>query len=288
MRKKKVCGLLILLVIYVLALLVGLLCFKLLEDKMHVIYNLLICDCVATVFVWIVGIFLQSASVYDPYWSVQTVVIYLCLQIYYNNFNFGNVLFFNILMLWAVRLTYNFIHGFNDISYIDWRYKQIKEKTGVFYQLVSLLGIHMVPTIIVYFASVPAFMYVINNDSFDILNIIGLVIMLIGILLELISDINMIQFKKIRKDRSEIINIGLWKYSRHPNYLGEITFWYGVALVFILNNLNMWYLVVGAILNTLLFLFISIPLAENNLKKYKLNYSEYQKKTRMLFPFKKV
>ena len=58
--------------------------------------------------------------------------------------------------------------------------------------------------------------------------------------------------------------------------------------MFILNNLNMWYLVVGAFLNTLLLLFISIPLAENNLKKYKLNYSEYQKKTRMLLPFKKV
>ena len=287
MNKKKFYGLLILLVTYVLAFFVGLLCFKLLEDKMHIIYNLLICDCIATVFVWIVGIFLQSASVYDPYWSVQTVVIYLCLQIYYNNFNFGNVLFFNILMLWAVRLTYNFIHGFNDISYIDWRYKQIKEKTGVFYQLVSLLGIHMVPTIIVYFASVPAFMYVINNDSFSFLNIIGIIIMLIGIFLELVSDINMIQFKKVRKDRSEIINIGLWKYSRHPNYLGEITFWYGVAFVFVLSNQSMWYLIIGAILNTLLFLFISIPLAENRLKTYKENYSEYQKKTRMLLPIRK-
>lgn len=285
--KKKIFGLLILLITYFLSFGIGLFCFKLIDGKINIIYNLLICDCVATVFIWIVGIFLKSASVYDPYWSVQTAVIYLSLQIYYNNFNFGNILFFIVLMIWAVRLTYNFAHGFNDITYIDWRYKQIKEKTGKLYQLVSLLGIHLVPTLIVFVASVPAFMYVINNDSFDLLNIIGLVIMLIGVLFELVADINMIQFKKKRTSRSEIINVGLWKYSRHPNYLGEIIFWYGVALVFILSNINMWYLIIGAILNTLLFLFISIPLAENNLKKYKTNYVEYQKRTRMLFPIKK-
>lgn len=285
--KKKIFGLLILLITYFLSFGIGLFCFKLIDGKINIIYNLLICDCVATVFIWIVGIFLKSASVYDPYWSVQTAVIYLSLQIYYNNFNFGNILFFIVLMIWAVRLTYNFAHGFNDITYIDWRYKQIREKTGKLYQLVSLLGIHLVPTLIVFAASVPAFMYVINNDSFDLLNIIGLVIMLIGVLFELVADINMIQFKKKRTSRSEIINVGLWKYSRHPNYLGEIIFWYGVALVFILSNINMWYLIIGAILNTLLFLFISIPLAENNLKKYKTNYVEYQKRTRMLFPIKK-
>ena len=284
---KKTKGLLILLITYILSFIIGLICFNLLDGKMNIIYNLLICDCVATVFVFIVGIFLKSASVYDPYWSLQTVAIYLALLIYYNNFNFGNILFFVVLLIWAIRLTYNFAHGFNDISYIDWRYKQIKEKTKKFYQPVSLLGIHMVPTLIVFIASVPSFMYVINNNSFEYLNIIGLVIMLIGILLELIADINMIQFKKIRTSRSQIINIGLWKYSRHPNYLGEITFWYGVALVFILSNTNMWYLIIGAILNTLLFLFISIPLAENNLKKYKDNYSLYQQKTRMLLPIKK-
>ena len=97
----------------------------------------------------------------------------------------------------------------------------------------------------------------------------------------------MAKFKKNRKDRSEIINVGLWKYSRHPNYLGEITFWYGVALFFILPNLNMWYVIIGAILNTLLFLFISIPLAENHMKNYKAGFDEYKKKTRMLLPIKK-
>ena len=111
--------------------------------------------------------------------------------------------------------------------------------------------------------------------------------MIFATLLELISDYNKIQFKKVRKDKNEIINIGLWKYSRHPNYLGEILFWYGVAITFILSNVSLWYVIIGAILNTLLFVFISIPMAENHLSSNKENYSDYKQNTRMLLPLKK-
>ena len=285
--KKKIGGLLILLVTYIIATVIGVISFNLLKGQVDVIWNILIADVIATVFVWIVGIIFKTASIYDPYWSVQTPIIYVLLMIEYKTFNFGNVLFLAFILFWAIRLTYNFIHGFNDISYIDWRYAHYRDTTGKWYQIVSLFGIHLVPTIIVYAASLPAFMYVINGAEFDLFNIIGLVTMLLGTLLELVSDLNMIRFKKIRKSKEEIINVGLWKHSRHPNYLGEIIFWYGVALVFILSNLSSWYLIIGAILNTLLFLFISIPLAENHLKTYKEGFNDYKKRTRMLLPFKK-
>ena len=166
----------------------------------------------------------------------------------------------------------------------------LKEKTGGFFQLVNLLGICMVPTIIVYLASIPMFLYIFENRDFEPLNIIGLGIMILGTMLELISDNNMAKFKKIRKDNSEIINVGLWKYSRHPNYLGEILFWYGVAFVFIISSsfeFKYWYAIIGTILNTLLFIFISIPMAENHMKNYKPGFTEYKKKTRMLLPIKK-
>lgn len=284
---KKIKGLLILLIAYLGSFAIGYASFLLLEDYVSVIWNLLIADVVATIYIWVVGIFYKTASIYDPYWSVQTVVIFACLLIGYKTFNLGSILYLAGLLFWAVRLTYNFIYGFTDISYIDWRYVQIKEKTGKLYQLVSLLGIHLVPTFVVFFASVPSFLYIINGQDFSLLQLIGLAIMVLGTLLELVSDKNMATFKKVRTSKDEIINVGLWKYSRHPNYLGEILFWYGVALVFILNNLNLWFVIIGAILNTMLFLFISIPLAENHLKSYKKGFDEYKKKTRMLLPIKK-
>lgn len=285
--KRKVFGLIILLLIYVVAFFIGFGSFVLTSKVIDsVILNLFIADVVATIFIWIVGLILKTASIYDPYWSVQTVAIFVPLQFMYG-FNLGNIIFLVFISLWAIRLTVNFIKTFNDITYLDWRYKSIQEKTKWFYPLVSLLGIHMVPTVIVFMASVPAFMYVIKQINFNFLNLIGLLIMFIGVLLEFFADRDMHKFKEIRTDRSQIINIGLWKYSRHPNYLGEILFWYGVAFTLMFPTTNYWYLILGAVLNTLLFLFISIPLAENHMKNYKPGFDEYKKRTRMLLPIKK-
>ena len=286
--KKKLLGLTILLFVYVAAFAIGIVWFKLFEEKMHWILNLFIADVIATIFVWLMGVILKTASVYDPYWSIQTVLIYIPLMFKFNNFSFGAILFLILLLIYTIRLTGNFIVGFNDLSYIDWRYAMLRKKTGKFYQLVSLLGIHMVPTIVVFAASVPSFMYLEHGMDFSPLNLIGLLLILLGISLEFFADLNMKKFQKNRTSKSEIIRVGLWKYSRHPNYLGEIIIWYGVALVFILSSIGEWYYIAGAILNTLLFIFISIPMADNNLKTYKAGYDEYRKETRSLLPFPKL
>ena len=136
----------------------------------------------------------------------------------------------------------------------------------------------MFPTIVVFLASIPAYLYIMNDMTFEPLNIIGLLIMTFATIIELVSDRDMRTFKEVRTSNKEIINIGLWKYSRHPNYFGEIMFWYGVALTFILSNIGMWYSIIGAILNTLLFIFISVPMEENHLKEYKEGFEEYKKK----------
>ena len=284
---KKIIGLLILLLIYIAAYFGGFGIFILLPADMHILFKLLIADIAATVVIWIFSIIFNTASIYDPYWSVQTPVIYLSLLIYTGNYNFGNILLFIFITLWAIRLTGNFIITFGDIKYCDWRYTELKEKTGKLYQFVNLFGIQMMPTVLVFFASIPAIMYVNNGYDFNAFNLFGYFVMSLGILFELTSDINIHKFKKIRTSRNEIINVGLWKYSRHPNYLGEILVWYGVLLVFIVNDISYWYFGLGAVLINMLFLFISIPLAEKRLKTYKDGYEEYQNRTRRLIPLPK-
>ena len=282
--KKKIFGLGVLLFTYAVAFIIGLLTYFGLENHMHFLLAIFIADVVATVFVWLVGVIFKTASIYDPYWSVQTVMIYIPLMFKFNSFSFGAIILLVVIALYTIRLTGNFLIGFNDLSYIDWRYKLIKETTGKFYQLVSLIGIHLVPTVVVYAASVPAFMFLEHGLDFSPIQLIGLVIMVAGMLLELIADTNMKQFQKTRTSRNEIIRVGLWKYSRHPNYLGEIIFWYGLAFVFVLSSIGEWYFVFGAVINTLLFAFISIPLADNHLKTYKTGYEEYRRETRNLLP----
>lgn len=279
--KKKAFGLLILLTTYVIAAFIGVVVFISLEKHMHYLLAILIADVSATIFVWLIGVFFKTASMYDPYWSVQTLFIYTCLLFYFNSWAFYTVVPLVAIFLYSIRLTTNFIVGFHDLSYVDWRYQMLASKSGKFFQLVNLFGICLFPTSVVYLASVPLFIYASIN-SFSWLDVIGSSIILIGTLLELVADLQMKTFIKNRTSRSEVINIGLWNYSRHPNYLGEITIWFGAALVLIIARINYWLWFVGAIVNLLMFLFISIPMEEKHMKEYKPEMDNYIKSTSCL------
>lgn len=280
MRKKWI-GLLLLTIVYLIALVIGGAFFIGMKDTLPLLVNILIADILCTVFVWACGIVLKTASTYDPYWSIQTFFIYLGLLIYFNNWNFFTIFPLVAIFLYSVRLTVNFAVGFHDLTYVDWRYKMLAQKSGRFFQAVNLFGICMFPTLVVYTASIPLFIYA-SLSSFSYLDMIGSIVVLLGTLLELVSDLQMKKFIKTRTSRDQVIDIGLWKYSRHPNYLGEISIWFGVALVLIINNPSYWYYLMGAVINLLMFLFISIPMEENHMKEYKPGINEYIKTTSCL------
>ena len=278
---KRVIGLSALLVVYAAAIALGIFLYVVLSDVMNDYLAILIADVSATVLVWASGVVLRTASAYDPYWSLQTLVIYLCLLIKNNNWHVGTILLLVAIILYSARLTMNFIIGFHSLGYVDWRYRMLKEKSGKFYQVVNLFGICMFPTLVVYLATLPVIAYA-SVEAFSAIDIIGLSVIVLGTLLEFIADTQMKAFVKIRKDRSEVLNRGVWKYSRHPNYLGEISIWFGVALTLILSHFNYWHFIVGAVVNLLMFIFISIPMEERHFKDYKPDYEQYKKETHML------
>ena len=166
----------------------------------------------------------------------------------------------------------------------DWRYDQLKQQSGRFFPLVNLFGIQIMPTLIVYACLLPGFYYLQLGGGMNIGVATGLLLILGGALLELIADYQMQTFRKQTQDRTQLIRTGVWRHSRHPNYLGEIIVWWGVFLVLLSAYPAYWYLGLGALTNTCLFLFISIPLAEKRLATYKTGYEVYRRETRMLLP----
>ena len=160
-----------------------------------------------------------------------------------------------------------------------------KEKYPRIYPVVSFFGIHLFPTIVVYLCMLPFVFLYYKGVEFSPLMIIGFVISISAFILQMISDIEMHLFRK--KRTHTLINVGLWKYSRHPNYLGEILMWWMVSLFSIFALGNFYFLVAGAVVNTFLFVFISIPLAERHQRDRKPNFDEYKRETRMLLPIYK-
>jgi steroid 5-alpha reductase family enzyme len=173
---------------------------------------------------------------------------------------------------------------FDGLHRQDWRYDQLKQQSKKFFPLVNLFGIQLMPTLIVYACLLPGFYYILRGGGINALTILGLLLILCGAILETVADRQMPVFRKQRANRSCLLRNGLWRHSRHPNYLGEIIVWWGVYLVMLSTQPDLWYLALGALANTCLFLFISIPLSEKHLATYKAGYDNYFKETRMLLP----
>ncbi|MBP5160140.1 MAG: DUF1295 domain-containing protein [Lachnospiraceae bacterium] len=238
---------------------------------------LLIADFAATGFVFVFSLIFSNASVYDPYWSVQPVVI-LWAAAAAKGFNAAGLLAMIAVTFWGIRLTANWAYTFKNLNSQDWRYTMLKEKTGRLYPSVNLLGIHLFPTLVVYACTLPALYLFEEGAHVGIDSILCIMISFGAVLLQGTADYQMHVFRK--KGRGGLIRTGLWKYARHPNYLGEILMWWGIGLYSVLSMGAHFLLLWGALLNTLMFLFISVPLAEGR-QSEKPGFEEYKEQTRM-------
>lgn len=290
--RKRFLSFLVIFIIYIIATTVGITTYHYIDNSIPFYWKLLIADVVATIITFIFSVIFKNASVYDPYWSVQPPIILIAFAVG-KNIDTLKVLLLIAVIIWAIRLTANWAYTFKGLDHQDWRYTMLKEKTKFFYPVINFVGIHMVPTLIVYACILPAvFVFQSEQTIFSWINILCFALSIFAVILQGTADIQMHKFRKNKsKDSSNtstygFIREGVWKYSRHPNYLAEILMWWGIGLsaFFALNKNPV--MLIGAFANTLLFLFISIPLAENHQSR-KIGFEQYKKETRMLLPLPK-
>ncbi len=281
-KKSRVASFSAVTLIYIAATVVGILVYRILPMSWWL--ALLVADVVATVFVFGFSVALGNASVYDPYWSVQPPVIIAAFAVGQGLTELG-VLVTAAIALWAVRLTANWAYTFGNLTHQDWRYTMLKEKTGSLYPIVNFVGIHMVPTLVVWGCVLPAVHAIREELSANTGSILFIGLSVLAMLMQGVSDVQMHSYRQHRD--TPFNRRGLWKYSRHPNYLGEILMWWGIALAVVCADPDAAYLCLGALANTLLFLLVSIPLADGRQSR-KEGFAEYKAETRMLLPIPKL
>ncbi len=280
-KQNRMASFVVVAIVYIIATVIGVVTYNALDQAWWI--SLLIADVVATIVTFLFSLIFENASVYDPYWSVQPPVILIAFAIGRELTSLGVILLV-VVSFWAVRLTANWAYTFANLNHQDWRYTMLKEKTGVFYPIVNFVGIHMVPTLVVYGCILPAVYAVIYHVPANVASIVFLGVSLGSAIFQGVSDMQMHEFRKNRD--GAFIRNGLWKHARHPNYLGEIMMWWGVGLAVVCADIRAWYLLVGALANTVLFFAVSIPMADKRQSK-KEGFAEYKKQTRMLLPIKK-
>ena len=244
-------------------------------------------DVALTFFIFMFSFRFGNASIYDPYWSI--VPVYVLAFWWYHSLAIPNYLTWGItslvVLVWSVRLTNNWVRGWKGMHHQDWRYVLLQQKTGKWYLLVNFLGIHMFPTLLVWLAAIPIAYIFTSNQAFSIANWVGVVLALAGTVLEWVSDNQLRSFKKMNK-RAEVMTAGVWSYLRHPNYLGEILFWWGLYFMSV-SVFTPWHVALGAVGITLLFVFISIPMMDKHMLQQRPAYARYMLEVRALIPVRK-
>ncbi len=284
MKKNKITSLMIILAIYFIAAIAGYTIYINLPFEFY--FNLLIADISSTILIFIFSCIFKNASCYDAYWSVAPIVI-ISFYLISKPFNIVRLLLSIAIIGWGIRLTINWAYTFDNLLWMDWRYKMLKEKTKWLYPLVNFLGIHLFPTLVVYTCILPAVFCFEYETSFNILVLLFFLLSMFSFQFQAVADIQMHRFRKTGSNT--FIRNGLWKYSRHPNYLGEIMMWISIGLLSISALNGYYFLIIGSFINTLMFVFISIPMAEEHQRSRKEGFDEYKKETRMLLPiYKKI
>jgi len=273
--------------VYAIAIFVGWSFLHYVNWPISVIWKTFIADVLATIIVYLFSVLFANTSVYDPYWSVIPIFIAFYWLIINNSTDiyFKPLIVVILVSIWGIRLTVNWLRGWKGLTHEDWRYNLYRKKHSRFiFELINLFGLQMLPTFLVFLGCLSIYTSVnVKRGQSNYLDIIGGIITMVAIVIETISDEQRRVFAKRRRE-GDIINIGLWKYSRHPNYFGEISFWWGLYFFALGSSLSNWWMIIGPISISLLFIFISIPLMENRLlSKYSV-YKDYKHKVSSLVP----
>ena len=250
-----------------------------------------VADVAATVLVFLFSMLFNNSSVYDPYWSAAPVPIALFYIIAVRPpdavVGLRQIVLLILIFVWGARLTWNWIRRWDGMGHEDWRYANFRERFGNLYWLVSFGAIHFVPTVMVYLGCLtmlPALGIAGGANVF--FDTAGYIVVLTAIGLETVSDRQMQRFLSEADQRGHIMDRGLWGLMRHPNYLGEILFWWGMWLFAVSVAPGWWWTVIGPVSITLLFYFISIPLMEKRLIKRREGYAQYREDVPALLPFR--
>ena len=247
-------------IIYLIAILLGYFVFMTLNKGLHELLALFLADVMATVVMWGFGLFYKNVSVYDPYWSVAPPVMFTVWAFYKPTFTLPVILLLIAVWYWGIRLTGNWAYTFKGLAYEDWRYTRYRETQSPFiFQIINFFGLNMMPTVLVFAAMLPGFGLFESMETANMLTWFGFAICISAATLQLVADTQIHRFRE--EHPSQYCNVGFWKHGRHPNYLGEISMWWGVWTMYA-SIYGFDWLIIAPIAMTALFLFISIPMME--------------------------
>ena len=233
--------------------------------------------------VWfVISLLIKRNDIADIAWGLGFVTIVIFLFITQAP-TLQSCIVYILTIIWGMRLAIH-IGVRSKGKPEDFRYKKWRDEWGKYFVLRSYLQVYLLQGFFMWIISLPIILVsMAKNQPISPFILVGSIVWLIGFVFESIGDYQLMLFIKQRQNKSDIMQTGLWKYTRHPNYFGEVLVWWGICIMVLPLEYGLWAIISPITISFLLLYVSGIPMLE---AKYNHNqaFQEYKKRTSSFFP----
>ena len=235
------------------------------------------------ILIWLISLRLKDASIVDIFWGLVFVTIAWVTFLVTSSQSLRCALMTTLVTIWGIRLA-GYLAWRNIGRPEDYRYRAMRERYGDRFPLISLFLVFGLQGLIMLIVSLPIQITAGLTATLNWLDAVGVSVWFIGLFFETVGDIQLARFKANRDNIGKVMDSGLWRYTRHPNYFGDFLVWWGLYAVAAAGG-NAWWTIISPILMSILLMRVSgVTLLEKSLKTRTTGYQDYVRRTSAFFP----
>jgi len=251
----------------------------------HIFYQGFYLIMIMMALLWVLSIIVRNVSIVDLFWGFGFVLTAGFYFLKTEGSELRKIIVLILVAIWGLRLSL-YLAWRNIGDGEDFRYKEFRKKYGKHYWWVSFFQTFLLQGILMWFISAPLLgaQFYGRQISIGFLDYAGFFFWLIGFFFETTGDFQLARFKSGQANKDKVMDKGLWHFTRHPNYFGDATVWWGFG--FLCFASGSYLPVFGSALMTLIIIKVSgVSLLEKSLKNRKPEYEEYIRKTSSFVPW---
>jgi steroid 5-alpha reductase family enzyme len=238
---------------------------------------------VALTLLWMLSLRLRDASIIDAFWGPGFALVTLAYYVVDASHSERGTLVLALVSAWAARLGYHLLRR-NRRMGEDPRYVAMRAKYGERWGRVSLFRVFWLQGAILWIVSAPLVAAVLSPAALGALDFAGAAVVLVGLAVEAMADHQLTRFRADPANKGRVLESGLWRYSRHPNYFGDAVVWWG--LYAIAAGAEAYWTIFAPMIMTFLLLKVSgVPLLEKSLAQSRPGYADYVRRTSSFVPW---
>ena len=232
--------------------------------------------------VWTVSLFKRDVSIVDSLWSLLFLAVSLAYLLADEVASVRGLVDIALVVLWSLRLA-NYITWRNWGEPEDSRYAAMRLKHGKGFAFKSLYIVFLLQGLIAWIVAMPLYAAISSDAPLGILDGIALLLVIAGVLFESLADYQLSAFRKDAGNHGKVMDRGLWRESRHPNYFGECCVWWGFFIFAVASG--DWWTIISPLLMTILLLRVSgVALLEKDIVERRPGYRDYIARTNAFIP----